>query len=432
MQIKKIINKTTNKKNKYYKMSFDDSLFDNHIDNFNLSSLEDEDRVFSQMNQEESSSLDPNQNLSNLSLKYSLNVLDHLDQNNRVMSTKENQEKEQNQKQIKDYEQFNEQPTCLNQEGENNNKLTIEGIKGCVEIFTNKDIQEPKNSNPSDSKAKTKPKTRSTNVQSKTETFEEKNEENLLNKKRKNENSNENENSGLPKQGRRKKDSEKEDGHHDKFALDNLTSKIKTSAFSSFNGIFNSLLCLTIKKFKPNKDGFLSIPKKTYIEDLKRESNLALMDKTLEEIFMVENTSKSAKTNPNHNIELVRSIMNQTEESDLKKILRLTFREGLILLRDFTGYRDEEMKETIFGKINENILRIFKVNGFESYIEENLEKFRSETKTQEELERYLEALREQCKNYENWFKNKQQRKTTERRKKNEEMKLDEENEEDMI
>ena len=62
-------------------------------------------------------------------------------------------------------------------------------------------------------------------------------------------------------------------------------------------------------------------------------------------------------------------------------------------------------------------MRIFKVNGFESYIEENLEKFRSETKTQEELERYLEALREQCKNYENWFKNKQQRKTTERRKK---------------
>ena len=172
------------------------------------------------------------------------------------------------------------------------------------------------------------------------------------------------------------KDEEQEkenDIGHDKFSEDNIMRKIKTNIIDyTINKLNDSLID---KNYQ-----FLKIDKKIS-EDLKRDMNVNLLERTILDIFNKEQIrSKYKRINYDNKI-LIKNILEKNEEKKTIEILNKTYFDMIIEIR-------EQNLDYFLNKIIKK--------------EKNMKK-------KSNIEQYIHLLKDLLFRYKDWFKNKKGR-----------------------
>ena len=123
---------------------------------------------------------------------------------------------------------------------------------------------------------------------------------------------------------------------------------------------------------------------------------------TVRELLYNEISDKNSSKEKNHNKELIDEIYNQNKETDIIKILNLTFGEFLNFFRG-TISDELEIKLSSITNVKEKFRNI---TDFENSIREESKK----KETKEAIDSYIKDLKYLCFNYENWFNIKKGRK----------------------
>ena len=184
-------------------------------------------------------------------------------------------------------------------------------------------------------------------------------------------------------------------GEHNKKSGDNIINKIKGNFFNTFIRAF-------IKYNSINKDIQIKKLPNSYIADLSIENNERLFDKTISEILCEQEISSKYSTfDKFENKKIILKILKENKETNVIKILNLTFEEAFILYRNEPEDREklEEMKDKIKG------LKLLDEDN--NYI--GFQHFKKELKKKHEDE-YIETVKNACLGYKNWFNNKNKRK----------------------
>ena len=166
------------------------------------------------------------------------------------------------------------------------------------------------------------------------------------------------------------------DTSHGKFSPDNLMRRLKANLMDSIlNYLNNNLNDKSIMFQKLNKK---------INEDFKKNYNLTLMKRTIRDIFYNEQVSKVYKNMMDNNInrELIEKIEKKKVETKVIKILNMTFIEFINEIRD-------NHLDNFFSKIKEKEIKN-KANN---------------------IELYMDKLKQLFANYEKWFNNKNARKS---------------------
>lgn len=176
------------------------------------------------------------------------------------------------------------------------------------------------------------------------------------------------------KRGRKSKKKKLEgEASHTKKEEDNIMRKIKTHLIEFIIYLLtDSLIDKTMSFYKLDK---------TISENLKKDYNMKLMQRTLLDLFLKEKVNLRNKKNPNGNIDLINKILEEKNEIKTIELLNLTFIQMVNLIQK--NYLDEYL-ETIRKKENDN-----------NNEEENLN-----------LDEYMNTLKNLFLGYEDWFKNK--------------------------
>ena len=195
---------------------------------------------------------------------------------------------------------------------------------------------------------------------------------------------------GKKKGGRKKKD-EIEKGEHTKFSEDNLMRKIKSHLLDYIHERLN-------KSFI-NKDlQFLKLFCKIN-ENLKKDYNMDLMEKTIKELY--ENSPISNKYRKNKYI-----------NSEKNKII-------IKQLYEETNYNNYELEVmNILNSTYLDLLKEFRNKYFNEFLEYIEKEERAKGETEENIYLYKRNIEELCKNYENWFRKKNGRKRNKNNKNN--------------
>ena len=185
---------------------------------------------------------------------------------------------------------------------------------------------------------------------------------------------NENENK---KKGGRKKKTEIEKGDHTKFSPDNLMRKIKSHLLDYIHLRLN-------KSLKNQNLQFLKLFSDIN-ENLKKDYNMELMEKTIRELYEnspISNKYRKKKSNnSDNNKNIIQQIYEETNADNLEieamNILDSTYQDLLIEFR------------------NKN---------FNEFLEDIEKEEKSKGETKENIDSYKEKIGDLCMNYENWFK----------------------------
>ena len=164
---------------------------------------------------------------------------------------------------------------------------------------------------------------------------------------------------------------------HNKNSEDNMMRKIKTNLMEYILNLLNN--SLKNKEYK-----FYRIDK-NLMECLKRDFNLKLLNRTIEDIFYNEITSKKYRTpiDAHINREVIDKILLEGGEKDTIKILKMTFKDII------TEIRTNQLKYVEFFKIIE--------------IKEN------KNGENDNIKDYIDSLKNLFSKYEIWFENKKGR-----------------------
>jgi len=179
----------------------------------------------------------------------------------------------------------------------------------------------------------------------------------------------------LTKKGRKKKDvSIIVKSTHNKFKEDNIMRKIKNNLLDFIVNKFNSSLSDKTKKLL-KIDKYLS-------ENLNRDYNMVLMERTLLDIFMKTKISKKYKRTDDkyYNVKLIRSILNENIEKKAIDLLDLK-------LIDMINYIKEHNLDKFLAIIEKKEKKIDGANS----------------------EKYMALLKGILIDYKGWFKNKRGR-----------------------
>jgi hypothetical protein len=179
----------------------------------------------------------------------------------------------------------------------------------------------------------------------------------------------------LTKKGRKKKDvSIIVKSTHNKFKEDNIMRKIKNNLLDFIVNKFNSSLSDKTKKLL-KIDKYLS-------ENLNRDYNIVLMERTLLDIFMKTKISKKYKRTDDkyYNVKLIRSILNENIEKKVIDLLDLK-------LIDMINYIKEHNLDKFLAIIEKKEKKIDGANS----------------------EKYMALLKGILIDYKGWFKNKRGR-----------------------
>ena len=204
----------------------------------------------------------------------------------------------------------------------------------------------------------------------------------------------------LPKR-RRKNENNNNNKKHDKLAIDNITNKIKRAVFNFARNIIkkNSIDGIELKKFR-NKT----------IEVLTKNKNEELFQMPLKDIFSNEKISSKYKKFDNYeNKNIIDKIYKENKETKIIQILDLTFQEILIIFRKNLKYiEDKEKIRELRDKIKDLDLLDDKNDKSYEEIDHLIKKTREsyDDLNQNELDEYINKIKVQCCNYENWFNNK--------------------------
>jgi hypothetical protein len=174
--------------------------------------------------------------------------------------------------------------------------------------------------------------------------------------------------------GRKKKDVI-EKGNHTKFTDDNMMRKIKCHFLNSINNKLNNSL-------KDKKQPFLKLDNMVN-ENLKRDYNMVLMNKTIKDIYLSSKISnKYKKQNNDYNKQLVEKIYLENKEIDTINILNKTYLE---LYTELLNEHLDEFCDEIIKKEEKNGL------------------------PKEQSSCFLEKMKNLSKNYKDWFEKKRGR-----------------------
>ena len=203
------------------------------------------------------------------------------------------------------------------------------------------------------------------------------------------------------KRGRKRKEDNIK-GAHNKFSQDNIMRKIKSFFLNScFELINKSIKNKQIQLLKLNSE---------IGENLKRDYNLKLLDTTLKNLFFDSKISlkyrKKIKTYYNLNKKIIIKIFQENKEKEAIQLLNLTYKELFQIFRKKLEDIDLDLKIKI------NDIEILKGNDFKdilNFIEEIREKEINKNEEKQNIDIYLENIKNLCINYENWFSGKKGR-----------------------
>lgn len=191
--------------------------------------------------------------------------------------------------------------------------------------------------------------------------------------------------------GRRKKDIKyKTDAEHTKSSEDNVVRKVKTRLVEESRERLNNSI-------KHNSGEFLPLTPKINV-NLKRDINLAFLDRTIADIYSNTDLNKRYIRENDHNKKLIEKIFKENIEKETIEILKKTF-------RDFLKETREKNLEDFLNKIKTKEIKNGnkKENENEEYFEENIdEDFDNEA--------YMSKVRSLLFGYEDWFFEKKGRK----------------------
>ena len=184
-----------------------------------------------------------------------------------------------------------------------------------------------------------------------------------------------NESFSIPKSRGRKKKDVTDKGNHTKFTDDNMMRKIKCHFFNYINTkLNNSLIDKTTSFLK--LDNLIN-------ENLKKDYNMELMNKTIKDIYKnskISNKYKIKKEGTNK--ELVEKIYNENKEIDTIKILDSTYIE-------------------LFTELMQN--------NIDNFCNEIISKEEKNGLPREQCSDFLDKMKILCNNYKDWFEKKRGR-----------------------
>lgn len=134
------------------------------------------------------------------------------------------------------------------------------------------------------------------------------------------------------KLGRKTKNSERINCNHDKFSDDNLIRKVKCILLDDLYLFINKLLKKIYNIEKIKREKILLKMKQNQVINSKADYNRDFLNKKLEYIFSEDISTKYTKYCPEHNRNLIISLLNEEDEQKkaiFKKIFNLTFFECL-------------------------------------------------------------------------------------------------------
>jgi hypothetical protein len=192
------------------------------------------------------------------------------------------------------------------------------------------------------------------------------------------------------------------EGKHTKDSEDNMFRKIKSFFVGSFHNYLNSII--ENPELKLTKIDF-------YIcKELKKEFNENLFEATLRLIYMKvslsDKYSNLIKNEPDKNKKIIERIFNENKEVEAIKILSLSFDEVYQIFISRYCSISPELRKKIEGT---NILtskQFWKLDDFLKNIKEKFEKEKSKKKNQENIDEYINKVKNLCLGLKEWFKNK--------------------------
>ena len=213
------------------------------------------------------------------------------------------------------------------------------------------------------------------------------------------------------KRGRKKKD-DLNKGDHNKYNEDNIFRKIKSYFLNSVHELIN-------KSFKNKNIQLLKLD--SFIgEHLKKDYNLKLLDTTFKELYFDSKISLKYKKNNELYLNLNKKYINKIFEEDIEeqaiKLLNLTYRELFQIFRRKIVPLDLDLKIKIndIDVLNRHCFR--DIINFLDYVEQ---KEIDKNETSEDINIYLDNIKNLCINYEDWFLQKKGRNRTNQTNKNE-------------
>ena len=189
---------------------------------------------------------------------------------------------------------------------------------------------------------------------------------------------------------------------HDKWDSSNIINKIKRSYFNYIRDI--------IKNNSINKDIEIKKIGNNFMENLTKKTNMVLNSTKLKTIFSdIEISHKYKKFNKEYNKTTIENIYNEGKETNIIKILNLTFDELFIIFRrKLNFYKDRKKVKDIEKKIEG--LDLLKNDNYKD-IQYLFESVRNKYKNLQvdEVEKYIIKLNVLCCCYQQWFINKLER-----------------------
>ena len=200
----------------------------------------------------------------------------------------------------------------------------------------------------------------------------------------------------IKKKRGRKKTTEINKGIHTKDSDDNKMVKIKTYFSNSFQKFINKIL--RIVKFD-KLDTVLG-------ENLKKDYNLELWDKSLKDIYLETNISSIySTTNPKNNREIINKIYKE-KNKEIITIMDLSYGEVFeIFIKDIKPMNLKLFQKVKDSKILDNSL-FSTIKNFLNKIKEQEEK---NGESEEFIEKYIKDIIRLCLNFKYWFTSKKAR-----------------------
>ncbi len=208
--------------------------------------------------------------------------------------------------------------------------------------------------------------------------------------------------SNMIKKRGRKSLNNKDNGKHNKLSEDNIIEKIKTYIFNHIIDFLNLLIEEKNKKLI-KLDSYI-------VKQLKREFNEQLINATLKKIFLITDISDRYKRINKYSLDVNRNIINKiyennenNENEQIIRILNLTFGELFdIFISDL-----KPLDEAIVDKIKGSLILDCKYFSRASDFLEKVRKIEMKTnKNKENVEEYINKIKNLCITFKQWFENK--------------------------
>lgn len=208
--------------------------------------------------------------------------------------------------------------------------------------------------------------------------------------------------SNMIKKRGRKSLNNKDNGKHNKLSEDNIIEKIKTYIFNHII-VFLNLLIKEENKKLIKLDSYI-------VKQLKTEFNQQLINATLKKIFLITDISDRYKNNNKYSLDVNRNIINKiyennenNENEQIIRILNLTFGELFdIFISDL-----KPLDEAIVDKIKGSLILDCKYFSRASDFLEKVRKIEMKTnKNKENVEEYINKIKNLCITFKQWFENK--------------------------